>query len=95
MYFTEKKIKHADLVIPFTKCPFKKVEQDCPFIEYWDLASVEKQIGLIENLPEEKLDSLRNHHELCQERKLKNAQNLGKLRSFLGICSSELVLDNL
>lgn len=95
MYFTEKKIKYADLVIPFTKCPFENVEQDCPFIEYWNLASVEKQVTLIENFPEEKLDSLRNHHKLCQERKLKNVQNLGKLRSFIGIYGKELVLYNL
>lgn len=94
MYFTEKKIKYADLVVPFTKCPFKKVEHDCPFVEYWKLASVEKQIQIIENLPEEELESLRDHHRLCQERKIKNVQKWGKLRSIMGISNKDLIFED-
>ena len=95
MYFTEKKIKHADLVVPFTKCPFKTIEHDCPFIEYWNLGSVEKQIQIIENLPEEKLEALREHHRLCQDRKIKNAQNQCRLKKIIGILDKDFVFENL
>lgn len=94
MYFTEKKIKYADLVVPFTRCPFKKVESDCPFVEYWKLASVEKQIQMIENLPEEKLESLREHHRFCQERKIKNTQSWCRLKSIAKIFNKDLVFEN-
>lgn len=97
MYFTEKNIKYADLVVPFTKCPFKKIEHDCPFVEYWRLASLENQIQAIGNLTEEKLDSLREHHKLCQERKVKSIQNEYKLKRIIRICLYKdfSVIDNL
>lgn len=95
MYFTEKKIKYADLVVPFTKCPFKKVEHDCPFIEYWKLASVENQVQAIEDLPEDELDILREHHRLCRERKIKDAQKRCKFKNIIGIFNNDLVFDNL
>ncbi|MCG6189852.1 hypothetical protein [Maribellus maritimus] len=95
MYLTEKKIKYADLVVPFMKCPFKKAEHDCPFIEYWKLASVEKQIQIIENLPEGELDLLREQHRLCQARKIKNAQSQYKLKSIVEIFHKDLMFENL
>ncbi|MCG6191174.1 hypothetical protein [Maribellus maritimus] len=93
IYFTERKIKYADLVIPFTKCPFKKVEPDCPFVEYWKLASVEKQIQIIEDLPEKELDLLREHHRLCQERKMRNARSWWRLRGIIGIFNKDMVFE--
>lgn len=93
MFFTEKKIKYADLVIPFTKCPFKKVEHDCPFVKYWELSSVEKQVQAIENIPEKELDLLRKHHRLCQERKIKNAQNWCRLKSITEIFNKDMVFE--
>ena len=95
MYFTEKKIKYADLVVPFTKCSFKKVENDCPFVKYWKLASVEKQVRAIEDLPEKELDLLREHHRICQERKIKNAQDRGRLKRIIGFFNKDLVFENL
>ena len=95
MYFTEKKIKYADLVVPFTKCPLKKVKNDCPFIEYWKLASVEKQVRAIEDLPEKELDLLREHHRICQERKIKNAQGRCRLKRIIGFFNKDLVFENL
>ncbi len=95
MYFTEKKIKYADLVVPFTKCPYKKVEHDCPFVKYWELSSVEKQVQAIENIPEKELNLLREHHRNCQERKMKNVQNQCKLRRVIGIFNKDLIFDDL
>lgn len=95
MYLTEKKIKYADLVVPFSKCPFKKVEHDCPFIEYWKLTSIEKQVQAIENLPEEELEALRKYHRLCQDRKIKNAQNRCRLKKIIGIFDKDFVSENL
>ncbi len=93
MYFTEKKIKYADLVVPFTKCPFKKVEYDCPFVEYWKLSSVEKQVQAIEDIPEKKLNLLREHHKSCQERKIKNARSWWKLKGIIGIFDKDMVFE--
>ncbi len=93
MYFTKKKIKYADLVVPFTKCPYKKVENDCPFIEYWRLTSVEKQVRAIEDLPEKELDLLREHHRLCQERKIRNARSGWRLRGIIGIFNRDMVFE--
>ena len=95
MYFTERKLKYADLVIPFTKCPFKKVELDCPFIEYWELASIEKQIQVIEDISEEKLELLRYHHRLCQGKKIKHAQSRYSLKNIDEIFNEDLVFNSL
>ncbi|MEZ5104465.1 MAG: hypothetical protein R2757_08215 [Draconibacterium sp.] len=95
MYLTEKKIKYADLVIPFTRCPFKKVEHDCPFIEYWKLASVEKQVQAIENIPETELDLLRKYHRLCQERKIRSAQSWWKLKGIISFFYKDIIFENL
>ncbi|MEZ5104475.1 MAG: hypothetical protein R2757_08265 [Draconibacterium sp.] len=94
MYLTEKKIKYADLVLPFTKCPFKKVENDCPFVEYWKLASIEKQVQAIESLPEEELDLLREHHRLCQEKKVKRVQSQCRLKNIIGIFDKDMIFED-
>jgi hypothetical protein len=93
MYLSAKKIKYADLVVPFTKCPFKNVEHDCPFVVYWEMKSVEKQIEIIEDLPEERIIFLREQHKNCQERKAKEVQKLCKSRSFIGASCKDLIFD--
>lgn len=95
MYLSAKKIKYADLVVPFTKCPFKNVEHDCLFTKYWELASIEKQIQAIENIPEKALDILRKQHQCCQERKVKNIRKPYKSRSIIEACNKDLIFDNL
>ncbi len=65
MNFTKKNIKYADLVVPFTKCPFDDVEEDCPFTAYWKLSLIEKQLSEIENLSDEELEKLQLHHRKC------------------------------
>nr|WP_320154034.1 hypothetical protein [uncultured Draconibacterium sp.] len=74
MYFTEKNIKYADLVVPFTKCPFENVEADCPFVDYWKLPSMEEQITEMGNLSLEELEKLRRHHRRCLLKKVDKIQ---------------------
>ena len=93
MYFTEKKIEYADLVIPFTKCPFKKIEHDCPFVECWKQASIEKQVQLIEDLPVEELDLLRKHHRICVRKK--STQRTLRLKAIIGIYSNKGLVFNI
>lgn len=76
MYFTKKNIEYADLVIPFTKCPFEEIEYDCPFVEYWKLPSEEEQIVAMGDLPENRLDDLRKHHQRCLKRKMKENDSI-------------------
>ena len=75
MNFTEKNIKYSDLVVPFTKCPFDDVEEDCPFIAYWKLTSIEKQLSEMENLPDEELEKLQQHHRKCVLSKVQRIQS--------------------
>lgn len=76
MYLTKRNIKYADLLVPFSKCPFEEVESDCPFVEYWNFSSEEEQIVAMSNLPESKLNILRAHHQKCLERKMKENRRL-------------------
>jgi hypothetical protein len=74
MAFTEKNIKYADLIVPFTKCPLGEPISDCPFTDYWKMEDEEKQILLVDELPEEKLDELRAFHRKCLNIKIRAAQ---------------------
>lgn len=74
MIFTEKDIKYADLVVPFTKCPLGEAVKDCPFMVYWKIEGQGKRIKLIEELPEAKLDELRGFHRKCLTEKIKKAR---------------------
>jgi len=65
MYFTEKNIKYADLVVPFIKCPFEEPETDCPFKRYWEIPKIEDRIQTMGNLSEGELENLREHHRKC------------------------------
>jgi hypothetical protein len=57
--------RYPDLMVPFCNCPFKSIEKDCPFIEYWKAETLEEHMEQINNLPEDKLDALRKHHRRC------------------------------
>ncbi len=74
MAFTEKNIKYADLIVPIKKCPLGESVSDCPFTNYWKIEDVEKQILLVDELPEEKLDELRAFHRKCLNIKIERAQ---------------------
>ena len=75
MYFTEKNIKFADLVVPFINCPFEEPETDCPFKVYWEIPEIEERIQTMGNLSEEELESLREHHRKCILRQVERVQN--------------------
>lgn len=75
MAFSEKNIKYADLIVPFIKCPLGEAVANCPFIDYWKIGDEEKQIGLVDELPEEKLDELRAFHRKCLTIKIEKTQN--------------------
>ncbi|WP_297098555.1 hypothetical protein [uncultured Draconibacterium sp.] len=74
MTFSERSIKYADLLVPIKKCPLGEAVPDCPFVEYWQIKDETKQMNLIEELPEEKLDALREFHRKCLAIKIKQAQ---------------------
>jgi hypothetical protein len=74
MAFTEKNIKYADLIVPFTKCPLGEVVTDCPFVDYWKIEDPEERIRPVDELPEEKLDELRAFHLKCIKIKIERSQ---------------------
>ncbi len=75
MAFPEKYIKYADLLVALKKCPLGEPVSDCPFAEYWKIKDEEKQILLIEELPEEKLDELQVFHRKCLKLKIEQARD--------------------
>ena len=70
MSFTEKNIKYADLVVPFTGCPVGEPVNDCPFISYWKIEDTVERIQQIEKVPEKELDKLRSFHRKCLKVKI-------------------------
>ncbi len=68
---TKKIHQNADLVNPFSKCPFGKPVAECPFIPFYKMQNERKQIEQIETLPQEKLDELRRFHRACMKELLK------------------------
>ncbi|WP_320113238.1 hypothetical protein [Draconibacterium orientale] len=71
---TKKNKEFADLIVPFTACPFEKVEVDCPFSDFGNLKGLDEILKLIDQLPDEKLISLREHHKTCQEWKIEKGE---------------------
>nr|WP_319512001.1 hypothetical protein [uncultured Draconibacterium sp.] len=78
MTFSERSIKYADLLVPIKKCPLGEAVPDCPFVEYWQIDDETKQMNLIEELPEEKLDELREFHRKCLAKKIKQARKMSE-----------------
>lgn len=74
MGFTEKNIKYADLIVPFTKCPLGEPVSDCRFVSYWKIEDLEERIRPVDDLPEEKLDELRAFHRKCLSLKIEKVQ---------------------
>ena len=74
MTFTEKNIKYADLIVPFTKCPLGEPVPDCPFNHYWKTEDPAERIRPVDKLPEEKLDELRKFHRKCLNIKIEKAR---------------------
>jgi hypothetical protein len=74
MYFTEKNIKYADLVVPFINCPFEAPEDDCPFKLYWEIPKIEDRIDAMGNLSKDELENLRDHHRQCILRQVERMQ---------------------
>jgi len=74
MAFTKKNIAYADLIVPFIKCPLGEAVADCPFKDYWKMDNEDKQIDLVDQLPEEKLDELRAFHRECLKVKIQAAR---------------------
>lgn len=64
-YLNDKNIKYADLIVPFTGCPFDQVEDDCPFVKYWNSPKLEDRVLLIAKIPENELRELQDHHRKC------------------------------
>ena len=76
---TEKNKKFADLIVPFTACPFEKIEDDCPFINFWKLNGLNQVVELIDKLPESELLNLREHHNTCRDWKLQRGEPIVNL----------------
>lgn len=74
MGFTEKNIKYADLIVPFTRCPLGEPVEDCPFISYWEIKDPAERIRPVDDLPKEKLDELRAFHRKCLNLKIERAR---------------------
>ena len=66
--YTEKLRQYADLVVPFTECPFGEPIHDCPFIVFHRIGDESKQIAEINLHSEEELDSLRAFHRACMQK---------------------------
>lgn len=70
-FFTEKLRQYADLVVPFTGCPFGEPIDECPFIEFHLIENESKQIEQVSLHTEKELDSLRSYHRDCMQRYFK------------------------
>ncbi len=73
---TEKNKSYADLIVPFTCCPFEKVEEDCPFTAYWNNMEFDKMLTVIDQMPEEELVVLRKHHQNCLQLKIDRGEEM-------------------
>lgn len=67
-FYTEKLRQFADLVVPFTECPFGEPISNCPFIPIHQVADEYKQIEQINQYSEEELDNLRAYHRDCMKK---------------------------
>lgn len=76
---SDKLEEFADLVVPVSACPFSRVEEDCPFKNYWDEKDLERRIKALDLLPEKELEKLRNHHNVCVRQKLDRGEVMDQL----------------
>jgi len=76
---TEKNKTFADLIVPFMRCPFVKVESDCPFNTYREIKAFDEILSIIDKMSEHKLQNLRKHHKVCLLKKLKKGEEMDNL----------------
>lgn len=76
---TEKNKTYADLIVPFTHCPFEKVENDCPFTTYWEKTDFDEILSIIDQMEEDELKILREHHQNCLQKKVDMGEELNYL----------------
>lgn len=67
-FYTEKLQQYADLVVPFTGCPFGEPIDECPFIEFHRIGEESKQIERVSLHTEKELDILRSYHRDCMKK---------------------------
>ena len=67
-FYTEKLRQYADLVVPFTGCPFGEPINECPFIEFHQLGNESKQIEKVDHHTEKELIILRTYHRACMQK---------------------------
>jgi len=67
-FHTEKLHQYADLVVPFTGCPFGEPINECPFIEFHQIENESKQIEQVNLHTEKELSILRSYHRECMQR---------------------------
>ena len=67
-FHTEKLRQYADLVVPFTGCPFGEPITECPFIEFHQIKNESKQIEQVNLHTEKELDLLRFYHRDCMQK---------------------------
>lgn len=67
-FYTEKLRQYADLVVPFTECPFGEPIKECPFVEFQQIGDESKQIEQVSLHTEEELAILRSYHRDCMKK---------------------------
>lgn len=76
---TEKNKKYADLIVPFLCCPFEKVEDDCPFSIYWTGIDFDQMLVIIDQLSDDNLQNLQEHHYKCLQKKINRGEDMVNL----------------
>ena len=67
-FYTDKLRQYADLVVPFTECPFGEPINECPFIEFHQIVNESKQIEKVDLHTEKELSLLRSYHRDCMQK---------------------------
>ena len=67
-FYTEKLSQYADLVVPFTRCPFGEPFNECPFIEFHQIGNESMQIEQVDLHTEKELNLLRSYHRECMQK---------------------------
>lgn len=67
-FYTENLKQYADLVVPFTGCPFGEPIDECPFIEFHRIGEESNQIEQVDLHTEKELNILRSYHRECMQK---------------------------
>lgn len=67
-FYTEKLRQYADLVVPFTDCPFGEPINECPFVVFHQIGNESKQIEQVDHHTEKELIILRTYHRACMQK---------------------------